>query len=178
MRRFIFLIFGLLLSALAHAAIDPYDFDTDAQRERYRHFIEDMRCPKCQNQNLAGSDAPIAQDLRHELHRLLIEGKDDRQIVDYMVSRYGEFILYNPPFDKKTAILWLAPLGFIVIGGAVLAVVIRRRAKLNTVDAPALSPAEQQRINALLNEAPRASGRKLAKNLGKELGQESGEQRS
>lgn len=132
----------------AHAAIDPYDFDDESQRERYRHFIEEMRCPKCQNQNLAGSDAPIAQDLRRELHRLLIEGRSDREIVDFMVARYGAFILYDPPFDKKTALLWLAPLGFLTVGGLALLVTARRRA----ASATELSAAERARLDELLRE--------------------------
>jgi cytochrome c-type biogenesis protein CcmH len=153
MRNLFLLLAGVLFAVLAHAAIDPYDFENETQRERYRQFIEDMRCPKCQNQNLAGSDAPIAKDLRHELHRLLIEGKSDQEIVDYMVARYGEFVLYKPPFDEKTAILWLAPLGFLGIGAFVLVVVIRRRNALNSADVQALTPAEQQRVTSLLNES-------------------------
>lgn len=158
MRRYALFVLSFLFCAIAHAAIDPYEFDNESQRERYRHFIEDMRCPKCQNQNLAGSDAPIAQDLRHELHRLLIEGKSDQEIVDYMVSRYGAFVLYKPPFDKKTAILWLAPLGFLSVGAFVLVVVIRRRAALSLATANSLSTAEQQQLAALLNDSEQASG--------------------
>jgi cytochrome c-type biogenesis protein CcmH len=159
MRRLLLPILMLVLAAFAHAAIDPYEFDNDAQRDRYRQFIEDMRCPKCQNQNLAGSDAPIAKDLRHELHRLLIEGKSDKEIVHYMVSRYGEFVLYKPPFDKKTAILWLAPLGFLAVGAFVLVVVIRRRGS-NAAAADTLTAAEQQQLAALLDQPSPASGEK------------------
>jgi cytochrome c-type biogenesis protein CcmH len=149
MRAWLLLVF-LFGAALAHAAIDPYEFDSEAQRERYRHFIEEMRCPKCQNQNLAGSDAPIATDLRRELHRLLQEGRSDAEIVDYMVARYGAFILYDPPFDRKTALLWLAPVAFLAVGlGVVLAIVRRRR----TADAPvALSADERDRVAELLRE--------------------------
>jgi cytochrome c-type biogenesis protein CcmH len=138
--------------AAAHAAIDPYQFDNDAQRDRYQHFIEEMRCPKCQNQNLAGSDAPIANDLRRELHRLLLEGRSDREIVDYMVARYGEFILYDPPFDKKTAFLWLAPLGFLAIGASVLFVIVRRRRTATDTMAAPLSVDERARLSALLSD--------------------------
>jgi cytochrome c-type biogenesis protein CcmH len=134
MRYFLLSIF-LLGAAVAHAAIDPYEFDNESQRERYQQFIDDLRCPKCQNQNLAGSDAPIAADLRQELRRLLKENKTDREIVDFMVARYGEFVLYDPPFDKKTAVLWLAPIGFLAIGLIVLMAIARRRA--TTVAAPA-----------------------------------------
>ena len=143
-------IFTLLVCVKAHAAIDPYAFDTETQHERYQHFIEDMRCPKCQNQNLAGSDAPIANDLRHELQRLLKEGKSDREITDYMVSRYGEFILYEPPFDKKTAVLWLAPIAFFLIGIGVLINIARRRAA--TTNNFELTAEESAKLQQLLHE--------------------------
>lgn len=156
-RRVSIAIFSLLVlgrAAIASAAIDPYQFDNDAQRDRYQHFIEEMRCPKCQNQNLAGSDAPIATDLRRELHRLLLEGRSDREIIDYMVARYGEFILYDPPFDKKTAFLWLAPAVFLAIGALVItSIVRRRRAGLEAALAP-LNVAEQARLNTLLTSDP------------------------
>jgi cytochrome c-type biogenesis protein CcmH len=152
MQRILRLLLSIALSGFsyAHAAIDPYDFDNESQRDRYRHFIEDMRCPKCQNQNLAGSDAPIATDLRRELHRLLLEGRSDREITDYMVARYGEFILYDPPFDKKTALLWLAPLGFLATGIVVITLIVRRRR--SELGSAALSDAERARVDRLLRD--------------------------
>jgi cytochrome c-type biogenesis protein CcmH len=149
MRRWYFFLL-LLAASFVQAAIDPYEFDSEAQRERYRHFVEEMRCPKCQNQNLAGSDAPIATDLRRELHRLLIEGRSDREIVDFMVARYGAFILYDPPFDKKTALLWLAPVAFFAIGAGVLLLIVRRRRA--AAEPTALSDAERARVEQLLRE--------------------------
>ncbi len=157
MRYLAIFILTLFTCAKAFAAIDPYEFDSEAQRDRYQHFIEDMRCPKCQNQNLAGSDAPIAQDLRHELQRLLKDGKSDREITDYMVSRYGEFILYEPPFDKKTAALWLAPIAFVLVGLAVLVSVARRRAA--TKVATELTPEEQAKLQQLLSDNKTSSDR-------------------
>ena len=150
MRYFGILLLILLSCVKAYAAIDPYEFDNESQHERYQHFIEDMRCPKCQNQNLAGSDAPIANDLRHELQRLLKEGKSDREITDYMVSRYGEFILYEPPFDKKTAVLWLAPVAFFLIGIGVLINIARRRAA--TTNNFELTAEESAKLQQLLHE--------------------------
>lgn len=149
MRRWWLLLLAVAWS-VAHAAIDPYEFDSEAQRERYRHFIEEMRCPKCQNQNLAGSDAPIATDLRRELHRLLQEGRSDAEIVDFMVARYGTFILYDPPFDKKTALLWLAPIAFLGTGVVVLLLIVRRRRAI--AEPAALSAAERARLDQLLSE--------------------------
>lgn len=152
MQYFGVFILALLVCMKSYAAIDPYEFDNETQHERYQHFIEEMRCPKCQNQNLAGSDAPIANDLRHELQRLLKEGKSDREITDYMVSRYGEFILYEPPFDKKTAALWLAPLAFLIIGIGVLIKIARRRAA--TANNVELTAEEQVKLQQLLREGP------------------------
>jgi cytochrome c-type biogenesis protein CcmH len=148
----------LLVCTKTFAAIDPYEFDNESQRERYQHFIEDMRCPKCQNQNLAGSDAPIAQDLRHELQRLLKEGKSDRDITDYMVSRYGDFILYDPPFDKRTAALWLAPIVFVVVGIAVLIGIARRR--VTSAATAELTAEEQIKLAQILDSQARDSGAK------------------
>lgn len=155
--RTLFLLLWTLLALPLHAAIDPYEFDNDDQLRRYQYFVEEMRCPKCQNQNLAGSDAPIAADLRRELHRLLQENYSDREIVDYMVARYGEFILYDPPFDRKTAFLWLAP-GLFALGGitAVVLLVLRRR---GAAGSNALTPAEQQRLDALLGDSSKTPDR-------------------
>ena len=85
-----------LFSSLSMAVVETYDFDNEVDRNRYHQFVDELRCPKCQNQNLAGSNAPIAKDLRRELHRLLQDGQTDTQIVDFMVDRYGDFVLYRP----------------------------------------------------------------------------------
>lgn len=155
MRRCALLLIALWWTLPLRAAIDPYNFSDDAERQRYQHFIEDMRCPKCQNQNLAGSDAPIAADLRRELRRLLREGRSDREITDYMVSRYGEYILYDPPLDRKTLLLWAAP-GLFLLGGLVALVVVvrRRRSAAGPAAAAELSPAEEQRLRQLLGGDP------------------------
>ncbi len=160
--RHVILLSTLLFALSAFAAIDPLEFDNETQRERYQNFIDDLRCPKCQNQNLAGSDAPIAKDLRHELQRLLKEGKSDGEITDYMVSRYGEFILYQPPFDKKTAVLWLAPLIFFLIGIGVLINIARRRASQQ--GAAELTAEEREKLQHLLNgETPSTALRNAEK---------------
>lgn len=146
----------LLCSGVVHAAIDPYQFADEQQRVRYQHFVAELRCPKCQNQNLAGSDAPVATDLRRELHRLIIEGKSDREIVDYMVGRYGDFILYRPPLDSRTAVLWALPAALLLIGAIVIAVIVRRHRR-----APASTPldaAERARVDALLSQTRDAQG--------------------
>ena len=124
------LLVGVLcwgLATTASAVIETYEFDNEQLRERYNTFTEVLRCPKCQNQNLSGSNSPIAADLRRELHRLLQEGRSDAEIRDYMVARYGEFILYQPPLNRHTVVLWFFPLVLLAIGAAVLLAVVRRR---------------------------------------------------
>lgn len=146
-------LLGLVLSATAHAAIDTYEFKSDAERERYRGLIEELRCPKCQNQNIADSDAPIAMDLRREIYRMLGEGQSDAQIVDYLVARYGDFVRYKPPLDARTMLLWYGPAGLLVVGFGVLALIlVRRRRGVATAASNTLSPAERERLATLLDK--------------------------
>lgn len=103
------LILACLLSVTSYAAIDVYDFDSVQQEAQYRGLIEELRCPKCQNQNLAGSDAPIAQDLKQKTYDMIKEGRSDGEIRAYMQERYGDFISYKPPVRPSTWILWFFP---------------------------------------------------------------------
>ncbi|GAB3395071.1 cytochrome c-type biogenesis protein [Azotobacter armeniacus] len=146
-------LLGLVLSATAQAAIDTYEFESDAERERYRSLIEELRCPKCQNQNIADSDAPIAMDLRREIYRMLGEGQSNEQIVDYLVARYGDFVRYKPPLDARTLLLWYGPAGLLAVGFGVLAVIIlRRRRSVANPASNTLSPAERERLATLLDK--------------------------
>jgi cytochrome c-type biogenesis protein CcmH len=150
MRRAALLL--LLLALGAQAAVETYEFTDEQQRQRYLEFTRELRCPKCQNQNLADSNAPIAADLRRELHRLLGEGKSDAEIVDFMVSRYGEYVLYKPRLEPKTWLLWAAPMLMLLAGGVVLALVLRRaRTMRDQAVEAALSEAERARLAALLD---------------------------
>lgn len=103
------LLVALLFGISAHAAIDVYEFDSPQQEAQYRGLIEELRCPKCQNQNLAGSDAPIAQDLKQKTYDLVKDGRTDGEIRNYMQERYGDFISYRPPVRPSTWILWFFP---------------------------------------------------------------------
>lgn len=140
------------LSLTAQAAIDTYEFGSEAERERYRTLTEELRCPKCQNQNIADSNAPIAMDLRKEIYRLLEEGKSDEQIVDFLVARYGDFVRYKPPVNARTVLLWFGPAALLLIGFGVLLGIVRR--KRRTADSPAsqtLTQAERERLASLLD---------------------------
>lgn len=102
-------LLACLLTLTSQAAIDVYDFDSVQQEAQYRGLIEELRCPKCQNQNLAGSDAPIAQDLKQKTYDLVKDGRSDGEIRAYMQERYGDFISYKPPVRPSTWILWFFP---------------------------------------------------------------------
>jgi len=130
-------VLTLLLAGVAFAAV-PIEFTDAAEETRFRALSAELRCVMCQNQSLADSDAQIAHDLRQQVLVLMREGKSDREIKDYLVARYSEFVLYKPPVKPSTWLLWFGP-GLMLIGGAVaLAVVVRRRAK----GAPAVPPPE------------------------------------
>ena len=146
-------VFGLTLTGIAHAAIDTYEFANDAERERFRELTKELRCPKCQNQDIADSNAPIATDLRREIFRMLGEGKDNQQILDFMVARYGDFVLYKPALTSKTAVLWFGPLALLVGGLVVIGVIVgRRRRTGQTESSDTLSVEERQRLDTLLDK--------------------------
>ncbi|NLC10589.1 MAG: cytochrome c-type biogenesis protein CcmH [Gammaproteobacteria bacterium] len=138
----------------AAAAIDTYEFDTKADQERFRSLIEELRCPKCQNQNIADSDAEISLDMRDLTYRMMIEdGKTNDEIVAYLVDRYGDFVRYKPPVDKRTFLLWYGPFALLALALLILVVVVARRRKAVTaLGENELSAAEQQRIQQLIEQ--------------------------
>lgn len=140
------------LASSAWSVVDVFEFNSELDRERYLELIEEMRCPKCQNQNLAGSDSPIAQDLRREIHRMLDEGKSDQEIVDFMVARYGEYVLYKPRVQRSTWILWGLPLGLVAFG-VLLLLLIGRKRKDQLAPPSGLSDEDLERLQALKREA-------------------------
>ncbi|MGL6624080.1 cytochrome c-type biogenesis protein [Aeromonas jandaei] len=146
------LLLGWVVQAPSMAAIDVYTFDNDNQEQVFRELTRELRCPKCQNQDIADSNAGLAKDLRDKTYQMVRQGKDKDEIVDYMVARYGNFILYNPPLMASTLILWLGPLLVIVIGLGVVVMRSRRPvAAARPVDS-ALSEEEQRRLAELLKE--------------------------
>jgi cytochrome c-type biogenesis protein CcmH len=140
----------LLFSISAAAVIENHEFEDDELRLRYQSLSAELRCPKCQNQNIADSNAPIASDLREQLYQQLHAGHSDQQIVDYMVQRYGEFVLYRPRVNKVTLVLWLAPL--ILLGLALWILLATLRGNRSQAHSASLSEEEQQRIDELLRE--------------------------
>jgi cytochrome c-type biogenesis protein CcmH len=144
----------LVLALPAMAVIETYEFSKPELEKRYHVLSQELRCPKCQNQNIADSNAPIAQDLRRLLYQQLESGASDQEILDYMVARYGEFVRYRPAFDRATAVLWFAPLILLLLAAVTVFMVLRRR---DSEPAAALDSEEQQRLQELLSPGDRPS---------------------
>ncbi|KDM93087.1 cytochrome c-type biogenesis protein [Photobacterium galatheae] len=138
----------LSVSLPAQAAIDVYEFKSPEQEVAFQDLTATLRCPKCQNNNIADSNAELAKDMRQKVFELLNQGKSKQEIIDYMIARYGNFVTYNPPIMPSTLILWLGPLCFLLIGACVLVYRSRRGVTgTKTIDAE-----ESARLNALLEE--------------------------
>ena len=142
-------LWALLFCPVALGGIEAREFDTADEQQRYLRFTAELRCPKCQNQNLADSNAPIALDLREQLYRLLREGRSDDEIVDFMVTRYGEYVLYKPRIEPRTWLLWGGPFLMLAVG-AVVAVSILRRARVR--HPTSLSEEERVRLARILGD--------------------------
>jgi cytochrome c-type biogenesis protein CcmH len=140
--------FGLGGAALARDAA-PLAND-EAVEKRLVHIAEDLRCLVCQNESLAGSRAELAEDLRREVRGLIKQGKTDQEVKDFLVSRYGDFVLYQPPVKPTTWLLWGGPFALLVIGIAVLIAYLRRRS--GEVTHTALSEDEMKHAEALLKD--------------------------
>lgn len=143
---------GFIWAGFASAAIDVYDFDNNSQRERYQTFIEELRCPKCKNNNLAGTNSQIAIDLRRELHRMVMEGQTDEEIIDFMVTRYGDFVLYRPRLTSNTMALYAGPYIFAGLGLLVIGFIVWHRKRAIKKSNAELSPEEQAKLDKLLNK--------------------------
>jgi len=146
------LAFALVIGVNQASAspVETFEFNDEVTKIRFQALSKELRCPKCQNQNLADSNSPIAQDLRKELYELLQQGKADSEIVDFMVSRYGEFVLYRPRVSALTYVLWFGPVVLILIGIIVVIVVVRR--KPADKKALVLTSEQQDKLKDLLND--------------------------
>jgi cytochrome c-type biogenesis protein CcmH len=148
------LVAGLVLMAgRAVALIETYEFSKPGLEARYQQLSEELRCPKCQNQNIADSNAPIAQDLRKLLHQQLEQGASDAEILEHMVARYGEFVRYRPRFGGTTIILWLAPVLLMLAGVGVLLLTLRSRSHTAVSGTASLNAGERARLQSLLEKA-------------------------
>ena len=147
-RMILFLVAGMFfVSVMLHAADVPFEFKSPEQEQRYKDLTEQLRCLVCQNQSLADSQAELAQDLRNEVYHMMVQGQSDKEIVDFLVTRYGDYVLFKPPLKTGTVLLWAGP--FLMLIGAVL-IVFRFTRKNAQKACPELSSDDQQRLNALL----------------------------
>jgi cytochrome c-type biogenesis protein CcmH len=138
----------LLFSLQGQAAIDAYPFPNAELQERHNALIEELRCPQCLNTNLAGSDSMIARDLRREVHRMLLDGKSDEEILDFMYQRYGDFILYKPRLQKGTYVLWFGPLVLLLV----VLIVAFRLLKSRKDKISVLSDSDAKRLEELIGK--------------------------
>jgi len=139
----------LWLAPVALAVIETYEFSSPDLEVRYHQLSQELRCPKCQNQNIADSNAPIARDLRVVLYEQLEQGATDDEILAYMVARYGEFVRYRPGVDRNTVLLWAAPGLLLTLGAAGLLFHFRQRPEATASE---LTEAEQAEIARMLGE--------------------------
>ncbi|OON39092.1 cytochrome c-type biogenesis protein CcmH [Izhakiella australiensis] len=149
MKVLIVLMLTSLVSVSALAAIDARHFSSAQQEEQYRQLTQSLRCPKCQNNNIADSNAMIASDMRLKVYQLLQQGKTPQQVREYMIARYGNFVSYQPPLEFSTLILWAGPLFFLLAGGGMIVLRGRRmrRSQLETT----LDAEQQRRLDKLLS---------------------------
>ena len=140
---------SLLASNSVYASpVETFEFQDEVTKVRFQALSKELRCPKCQNQNLADSNSPIAADLRRELYELLQQGKADSEVVDFMVARYGEFVLYRPRVSSVTYVLWFGPALLILIGIIVVIVILRKKPASN--ESLTLDTEQQVKLKQLL----------------------------
>ncbi len=149
MIRMLFLLF--VLTGTQAFADDPaiFEFDSPAEEARFQQLTEELRCLVCQNQSLADSHADLAGDMRREIYEKFQQGASNEQIIDFLVQRYGEFVLFRPPMQPTTYLLWFGPALLLGLGFIVLVITMRRR---NQTLTPALSEGEHHRMAKLLEE--------------------------
>ncbi len=125
--RIALILVALALAPLGFGAIDTYEFASDADEARYKALIDELRCPKCLNTNLSGSDSPISADLRRTVATMVQDGETDQAIRDYLLARYGDFILYRPRVMPATYALWFGPAVLFLLALLIVARMVRRQ---------------------------------------------------
>jgi cytochrome c-type biogenesis protein CcmH len=138
----------LMAGLVQGAAVEVREFDDPVLEKRYHSLTASMRCPTCENQAVNDSDAPVSGDMRDRIYQLLHDGRSDIEIRDYMVQRFGDYVLYNPRLEGRTYLLWGLPAALVVAGGILVMLLVRVR---RNVSARALSENERQRLEALIN---------------------------
>ena len=137
----------LVIAGASWAGLEAYEFKDAAEEARFKALIAELRCLVCQNQSLLDSDAELADDLRRETYNLMKSGRDDAQITQFLVDRYGDFVRYRPPLNAATALIWFGPLAVFLLGGFWVYRTVRRQQP-----APAMSEEQEKRAARLLDE--------------------------
>lgn len=150
MKKLFLLLVFISFSVLAEM-VDTFQFNNVEDRVRAVELAKSLRCPQCQNQNLVESNSPIAYDLRIEVYQMINEGKTNQQIIEVMTSRFGNFVLYQPPFQWTTALLWGLPFGLILLGLLLMWRYLQQRSKTSQKQT-ALSGEQQQVLRDLLEK--------------------------
>lgn len=145
--RLFLLTLSLFISLAVFAQQDRYQFDSNEQAVRFEELTKELRCPKCQNQNIADSDAVVAKDLRERVLALVKDGKSKDEVIDYMIDRYGYFVHYDPPVTPATLILWVLPVLIVIIGFGFI-VIRQRKASVKQT----WSDADEVMLNKLIKQ--------------------------
>lgn len=138
-------------SGAAYAAVDTFEFETDEQQRRFRRMSDEFRCPMCQNTSLTGSNGGVAEDLRREIYLMIMDGKTDEEIEQFMFERYGDFVFYRPRLMWQTLLLWFGPLLFLLLGGWIIVGIVRRAQQNKVQEQVVLNEEEQARLRKLLD---------------------------
>ena len=149
MRLIVLFAMAVMIIPVQASTIEAYPFETKEQEEQYKILIEELRCLVCQNQNLADSNAELAQDMRRKTYELVSAGKSKQEVAEYMVQRYGDFVLYKPPMQTNTLLLWIGPFIIFLTGLIVLVRFVRRKPAEGDTE---LTQEERARAEQLLSE--------------------------
>jgi cytochrome c-type biogenesis protein CcmH len=146
-----FVIFTLLISNQAYSNDEPIEFTDKVLEQRYQSLLEETRCLVCQNQSLADSNAGLAQDLRKEIYNMLTSGKTDETIKQFLIERYGDFVLYRPPLKENTWLLWFGPFVFLIIALFFAIMFIKKQSRSENNDSD-ISEEQKQRLAQILKD--------------------------
>ena len=143
------LLLFTMVSGVFATSVDTYEFKSMDNQKRAIELAHSLRCPQCQNQNLIDSNSPVAQDLRFEVYKMVDADKDDDEVIEFMTSRYGEFVLYKPRMEAKTYVLWLGPIALLMFGLLIGFFFIHKH-RITDTDEQEISAEEQKELDELL----------------------------
>ena len=153
LRNAIFLCLILIASLVRASSIDVFEFSDPENRQTYKELTRELRCPKCQNQDIADSNAPIAKDMRAQVYRLVEEGKSQEEVIEFMVERFGDFVTYKPKVSVETYLLWYGPWVFVALGALTIVLIARRKKKEPQMQESLSEPLQdKQKVQALLDK--------------------------